>query len=129
MQGNPRHEQDQRALLFGARGGKGRQQRAYEDPNDSYNNQMEAERQNDDMIDDLEAKVGQLKQITHGIGGEIGASNGLIEQMSTQFDSAGSMLTGTVGKLNQMLKQKTGGHMWHMVLFIVFIFMLLWLVI
>lgn len=31
--------------------------------------------------------------------------------MSTQFDSAGSMLSGTVGKLNTMLKQNTGGYL------------------
>ena len=81
---NDRYGRDQRAALFGARGGN-RQQR-YEDPNATYNSQQEAETRNDEMIDDLEAKVGQLKSITHGIGAEVGQSSNLYACISA-FDS------------------------------------------
>merc|ERR1719191_2008275 len=121
-----RFEVDQRAALFGARGkaspanGKGNK--------DLYaaNSRAMMEQQNDQHIEDLEAKVSALKDITMGIGREVSDSNKLLDGMSLDFDKAGAMLKGTVQHLKVMMQNKSGKHMWYMALFVVLLFLFMW---
>jgi hypothetical protein len=47
--------------------------------------------------------------------------------MGEQFDTATKIVKGTVGKVSEMIERKTGHPMWHMILFVVAAFFLLWL--
>ncbi|CAE7556730.1 BET12 [Symbiodinium sp. CCMP2456] len=84
------------------------------------------ERQNDEAIEDLEAKVGQLKDITRNIGSSIKDSNSLLDQMGIDFDKAAGLLKGTLGNLKGMMANKSSKHMIYMVLFVVCLFLLMY---
>ena len=70
-----RFEVDQRQMRCGSRGGAGMRGGA-RGGQDQYSQQNAAmlEEQNNSHIDDLEAKVGTLRDITYGIQGEVGDS-------------------------------------------------------
>uniref|UniRef100_A0A0G4F6G4 t-SNARE coiled-coil homology domain-containing protein n=1 Tax=Chromera velia CCMP2878 TaxID=1169474 RepID=A0A0G4F6G4_9ALVE len=102
---------DQRAALFGnpnvGRGGQaggragssgGANGKAAKAAANSHA-MMEAE--NDQMIEDLEAKVQVLKEVGFGIKNEAADSNDILSNMG-------------------------GWHMWYMVAFVVFVFLLMW---
>merc|ERR1719160_2007276 len=120
-----RFEVDQRAALFGARGkapAKGKE--------DKYaaNSRAMMEQQNDQHIEDLEAKVSALKDITMGINREVNDSNRLLDGMSLDFDKAGALLKGTVQHLKVMMQNRSGKHMWYMAAFVVFLFICMWFI-
>ncbi|CAK8992539.1 Bet1-like SNARE 1-2 (AtBET12) (Bet1/Sft1-like SNARE 14b) (AtBS14b) [Durusdinium trenchii] len=120
-----RFEVDQRAALFGSRfPGKGAQ-KPKDDMYAATSREM-MERQNDAAIEDLEDKVGQLKDITRSIGSSIKDSNSLLDQMGIDFDKAASLLKGTLGHLKGMMANKSSKHMIYMVLFVLCLFMLMY---
>ena len=84
------------------------------------------ERQNDAAIEDLESKVGQLKEVTRSIGSSIKDSNSLLDQMGIDFDKAASLLKGTLGHLKGMMANKSSKHMIYMVIFVLVLFMLMY---
>jgi len=119
-----RFEVDQRAALFGSRfagkgGGRGRG--SHVDMHASMARE-EMEAQNNAQIEDLEAKVGQLKEITRNINREVTDSNSFLDGMSLDFDKAGLLLRDTLGNLKVMVKKGGGKHMCSMVVFVVFLF-------
>jgi len=124
-----RFEVDHRAALFGARfGGKDPARRAgnTDESNSAAASREVLERQNDAQIDDLEAKVAQMKEITRGIGTEVKASTSMLEGMGVNFDKAGSLMKSTVSNLSVMMKAKGGKNMCKMVAFMVAVFLLLY---
>mmetsp|Transcript_28085 Transcript_28085/g.71061 ORF Transcript_28085/g.71061 Transcript_28085/m.71061 type:complete len:159 (-) Transcript_28085:134-610(-) len=102
-----RYKTDQRAALFGGRGGKGVSAR---NTTSSVASEAQAreilEQQNDAALDDLEGKVSRLKEITNTIGKEVKDTNNMIDGMMSAFDLAGARLKGTVLHLQQMTQQK-----------------------
>ncbi|CAE6949899.1 BET12 [Symbiodinium sp. CCMP2592] len=121
-----RFEVDQRAALFGSRfQGKGGAQKPKDDTYAATSREM-MERQNDEAIEDLEAKVGQLKDVTRNIGSSIKDSNSLLDQMGIDFDKAAGLLKGTLGNLKGMMANKSSKHMIYMVLFVVCLFLLMY---
>mmetsp|Transcript_54277 Transcript_54277/g.66571 ORF Transcript_54277/g.66571 Transcript_54277/m.66571 type:complete len:162 (+) Transcript_54277:81-566(+) len=121
-----RFEVDQRAALFGSRfPGKGGASVKKDDMYAATSREM-MERQNDQAIEDLEAKVGQLKDVTRSIGSSIKDSNSLLDQMGIDFDKAASLLKGTLGHLKGMMANKSSKHMIYMVLFVLVLFMLMY---
>lgn len=119
-----RFEVDHRAALFGSRSGRPAQSKK----NDMYaaNSREMMERQNDAQIEDLEAKVDKLKDITYKIGGQIKESNSLLDNMSNSFDKAAGLMKNTLGHLNKMMDNKSSKHMIYMVVFIVVLFFLMY---
>ncbi|CAJ1361840.1 unnamed protein product [Effrenium voratum] len=121
-----RFEVDQRAALFGSRfPGKTAAGKPKDDMYAATSREM-MERQNDQTIEDLEGKVGQLKDITRSIGSSIKESNGLLDQMGIDFDKAAGLLKGTLGHLKGMMANKSSKHMIYMVLFVLCLFMLMY---
>ncbi|CAE8700826.1 unnamed protein product, partial [Polarella glacialis] len=119
-----RFEVDQRAALFGSRfqGGAGSKK---DDVYAAHSREV-MERQNDAQIEDLEGKVSQLKEITRGIGKEVGDSNSLLDTMGIDFEKAAGMLKGTLNQLKVMMNNKSGKHMFYMVGFVLVLFFLMY---
>eukprot|EP00386_Alphamonas_edax_P007663 GDKI01025489.1.p1 GENE.GDKI01025489.1~~GDKI01025489.1.p1 ORF type:complete len:167 (-),score=42.34 GDKI01025489.1:276-776(-) len=116
---------NQRDLLFGNAIGKKREDARKVDYAQHSQAMMEAD--NDKLVDDLEAKVGQLKEISLGIRKEAQVSNSILDDMSNQFSKVKDMLGGTMKRLGQIMDQKGGKHMWYMVLFVLFVFFLMYM--
>lgn len=114
---------DQREALFGKGGGA--RNRGGADDKAAASREM-IERQNDAYIEDLEGKVGQLKDLTTKIGGEISSSNSLLDAMGIDFDKAGSLLKGTMSQLKVMMNNKDSKHMCYMVIFVFALFFLMY---
>mmetsp|Transcript_83524 Transcript_83524/g.259454 ORF Transcript_83524/g.259454 Transcript_83524/m.259454 type:complete len:161 (+) Transcript_83524:94-576(+) len=121
-----RFEVDQRAALFGSRFKGSEAGRRGEDVHAATTREM-MERQNDAQIEDLEAKVSTLRDITKAIGKETKDSNTLLETMGIDFDKAGTLLKGTMGHLKTMMQQKSGKHMCYMVAFVLVLFFMMYL--
>mmetsp|Transcript_9299 Transcript_9299/g.18708 ORF Transcript_9299/g.18708 Transcript_9299/m.18708 type:complete len:160 (+) Transcript_9299:44-523(+) len=120
-----RFEVDQRAALFGSRFKSGESGKKNDDMYAAHSREM-MERQNDAQIEDLEAKVSTLKDITRAIGKETKDSNSLLDTMGIDFDKAGTLLKGTMGHLKTMMQQKGGKHMCYMVAFVLLLFFLMY---
>jgi hypothetical protein len=75
----------------------------------------------------LSAKVDTLKSISLSIQGAVRDSTTILSGMGEQFDTATRIVKGTVGKISDMIERKTGHPMWHMIVFVVVAFFLLWL--
>eukprot|EP00922_Rhytidocystis_sp_ex-Travisia-forbesii_P012880 GHVS01019347.1.p1 GENE.GHVS01019347.1~~GHVS01019347.1.p1 ORF type:complete len:192 (-),score=36.32 GHVS01019347.1:91-666(-) len=77
------------------------------------------ESENDRHMEDLEAKVQDLKSVSLALRGEVQESNSILSSMGEHFDSARGLLGGTLKKLQTMISSKSGRHLWYMVLFVV----------
>jgi hypothetical protein len=118
-----RFEVDQRAALFGSRysgGGAGRPDLAKATANQTL------EDQNDGLIDDLEANVHSLKEISLGIGREASESNAILNGLTNVFDKTGSLLKSTQKKLRVMMDKKEGRSMLYLVAFVVGLFFVMY---
>jgi len=115
---------DQKAALFGSRGGGGAQQR----PNAQNNDRNAAasremlEKQNDAMIADLEGKTSMLASLAGDMGKQIGSSNALLDKFGIDMDRAGGLLKGTMSKLKTMMNNGSGSHMCKMMIFVFVLF-------
>mmetsp|Transcript_73874 Transcript_73874/g.175845 ORF Transcript_73874/g.175845 Transcript_73874/m.175845 type:complete len:169 (+) Transcript_73874:89-595(+) len=119
-----RFEVDQRAALWGGRAGQtGRSREA--DRKAAMSREV-IEGQNDSMIEDLESKVGVLKDITLKLGKEAKESNSFLETFGLDFDKASALMKDTLGKLKVIVSKSGNSHMCYMMLFIVFIFFLMY---
>ncbi|EER15808.1 Protein transport protein bet1, putative, partial [Perkinsus marinus ATCC 50983] len=83
------------------------------------------EQQNDEYLDELDARVRAVKEVAHGIGREARESNNILNGMGGQFDKAGDMLKGTMAKLQNMMDSGSGRAMIYLALFVVGMFMLM----
>uniref|UniRef100_A0A7S2GR85 t-SNARE coiled-coil homology domain-containing protein n=1 Tax=Alexandrium andersonii TaxID=327968 RepID=A0A7S2GR85_9DINO len=120
-----RFEVDQRAALFGSRFKNNENGKKNDDKYAAHSREM-MERQNDTQIEDLEAKVSTLKDITRAIGKETKDSNTLLDTMGIDFDKAGTLLKGTMGHLKTMMQQKGGRPMCYMIAFVLVLFFLMY---
>eukprot|EP00922_Rhytidocystis_sp_ex-Travisia-forbesii_P011053 GHVS01016198.1.p1 GENE.GHVS01016198.1~~GHVS01016198.1.p1 ORF type:complete len:185 (+),score=40.69 GHVS01016198.1:118-672(+) len=77
------------------------------------------ETENDRHMEDLEAKVQDLKSVSLALRGEVQESNSILSSMGEHFDSARGLLGGTIKKLQTIISSKSGRHIWYMVLFVV----------
>eukprot|EP00929_Paragymnodinium_shiwhaense_P025689 TRINITY_DN15472_c0_g1_i1.p1 TRINITY_DN15472_c0_g1~~TRINITY_DN15472_c0_g1_i1.p1 ORF type:complete len:155 (-),score=40.22 TRINITY_DN15472_c0_g1_i1:139-603(-) len=113
-----RFDVDQRAQLFGS----ANRQRG--PPDTSYGAQTREmiEKQNDSQIEDLEAKVHTLRDITRAIGKETKDSNSMLGNMSLDFDKASNLMNSTFGHLKVMMKNKGEWNMCYLVIFVFVLF-------
>eukprot|EP00923_Selenidium_pygospionis_P009813 GHVN01016904.1.p1 GENE.GHVN01016904.1~~GHVN01016904.1.p1 ORF type:complete len:131 (+),score=16.86 GHVN01016904.1:308-700(+) len=110
------NEMDQRAALFGSsvygRSTQGTNKYA------AHSSAM-MEAANDEHIEDLEAKVQDLKEISIAMRDETQESNQMLGGMNVDFSRVGTMLGNTLRKLEAFSSSGSGRHIWIMMLFIV----------
>jgi len=121
-----RFEVDHRAALFGGRGKRPQDpSKKNDDAKAAYSREV-IEKQNNSMIEDLEAKTASLRDMSLGIGKAAKESNSFLDGMGADFDKAGAMLKSTLDNLSAMMKSSGGGHMCWMMVFIVFLLILMY---
>jgi len=99
-----RYEVDQRAALFGARS-SGIPIPPKRNEIHAAHSRQNMEDQNNAAIDDIAAKVAQLKDVSKGVHKEVKDSNSLLESMGVHFDNASTQLKGTLGTLSGMMQK------------------------
>jgi len=82
--------------------------------------------ENDAQIGMLLGKVSQLKEYTIQIGNQVRDDNKMLDGLDNDFDSAGSLLSGTMKRLGTMVNSKDSRHMLYLALFVVFVFMVMY---
>eukprot|EP00928_Gymnodinium_smaydae_P062681 TRINITY_DN46492_c0_g1_i1.p2 TRINITY_DN46492_c0_g1~~TRINITY_DN46492_c0_g1_i1.p2 ORF type:complete len:205 (+),score=57.91 TRINITY_DN46492_c0_g1_i1:90-704(+) len=103
---------DQRAKLFGSRYARnGAGGKSAEDFSAQQATRDAMERQNDKNLDELSAKISQLKDVTRSIDAEVKDSTSLLSVMSEGFDKASGLMKGTMNNLKVMMKHKTGSQL------------------
>ncbi|CEM03578.1 unnamed protein product [Vitrella brassicaformis CCMP3155] len=118
-----RFEVDQRAALFSNYS----KRRDQEQERYAHHSEAMMEQENDRYIEDLEGKVSTLKELGHAIKDQVRESNTILDGLSGSFDKVGAMMGTTMKKLGEMVKSKSGRHMWYMAGFVVFMFFLMWM--
>ena len=73
------------------------------------------EQQNDEQINLIAGKVGQLKELSIAIGSH-----------DNSFDSAGSLLSGTMKRLGSLADSGGNRHMLYLALFVIFVLLLVY---
>jgi|TARA_B100000524_G_C23581911_1_gene345700 blocked-early-in-transport protein 1 len=84
------------------------------------------ENENDAHIGLLAGKVSQLKQLSIDIGSHVRDDNRMLNDLDGNFDSASSLLNGTMKRLGSLVGSKDSRHMLILALFVVFVFLLMW---
>jgi len=122
-----RFEVDQKQALFGARFGKAPQTVGNSDAYRSNvaTDQMLAD--NDARLEHLEDQVGLLKDVTMGINAKVKEGNALLEKFGIDMTKASDMMSKTGKKLDRMINKSGGKHMWYMMIFVVFVFILMYI--
>ena len=122
MNAGSKHEVDQRAALFGSRyqGSRDREERR---PLGA----AAMEEQNDQHIEDLEAKVGTLREISLGISSAVRESNSLLGGMGEGMDKASRLVKGTLSQVVVMIERNGGVGMCKIILSILVVLIFIWL--
>ncbi|KAM7435858.1 protein transport protein bet1 [Porites harrisoni] len=87
------------------------------------------EEENDRIVDHLSSKVQALKSLTIDIGHEVKYQNKMLSEMDTDFDSGGSLLSATMGRLTALTKKGHHRVMLYLILFCLFVFFVAWYII
>ena len=119
-----KYDVDQRAALFGK---KYSQLSSRDDNKARVQGFSVLENQNDQHIEDLEAKVQSLREISLGIHGAVRESNGLLDGMGSSMESATRSLRGTWTKVQRIIDETGGRHCCTLILVFLGAFFLLWL--
>ena len=67
-----------------------------------------------------------LFQLTLDINQEVKSQNSLLDNMGNSFGSVSGLFNSTIGKLGQMMGASSSHHMYYLVFFIVFVFLVLY---
>jgi blocked-early-in-transport protein 1 len=84
------------------------------------------EQQNDEQINLIAGKVGQLKELSIAIGSHVKEDNRLLGDLDNSFDSAGSLLSGTMKRLGSLADSGGNRHMLYLALFVIFVLLLVY---
>eukprot|EP01055_Gregarina_sp_Pseudo9_P003744 Gregarina_sp_Pseudo_9__3743@NODE_388_length_2959_cov_23_497260_g366_i0_p3_GENE_NODE_388_length_2959_cov_23_497260_g366_i0NODE_388_length_2959_cov_23_497260_g366_i0_p3_ORF_typecomplete_len134_score13_87Use1/PF09753_9/0_00027Sec20/PF03908_13/0_00084Vip3A_N/PF12495_8/0_046Orf78/PF06024_12/0_22PRT_C/PF08372_10/4_2_NODE_388_length_2959_cov_23_497260_g366_i023672768 len=119
-------EYDQRNALFGNRNNR-------QTPNWEQRQRDAAvvevlESINDNKIHDLEARVGELKDVSLRLRDEVQESNTLLGGMTNQFDRVGGMVKMSLRRLNLLSSFKTSKHLWLLAIFIACVLAVLYVI-
>eukprot|EP00937_MAST-01D_sp_MAST-1D-sp2_P004919 g4919.t1 len=87
------------------------------------------EQENDAQISALHGQIGQLKELTLNINSEVNEQNKFLNNMGKEFDDTEGLLSGTMGKLKNMVAAGGSSHMCTLIAFVVFVFLALYFVI
>lgn len=78
------------------------------------------------QINSLANKVSALRDISKQIGNAVREDNALLGDLEGGFDSANSLLGGTMQRLSSLASSKDSRHMLYLACFVVFIFLLMY---
>ncbi|KAL1707670.1 hypothetical protein EV121DRAFT_277862 [Schizophyllum commune] len=86
------------------------------------------ERQNDEHLEGLSAKVQMLKNITVGIGKEVKESTIQLSEMNDAFAETSGILSGTFRRMNNMAERQGCRWLWYIVFLIIvfWFFIIVW---
>ena len=84
------------------------------------------EQQNDEQINLIAGKVGQLKELSIAIGSHVKEDNRLLGDLDNSFDSAGSLLSGTMKRLGSLADSGGNRPMLYLALFVIFVLLLVY---
>lgn len=84
------------------------------------------EEQNTAQESELRDKVGLLKSLTIQIGDEVKEHNKLLKDTDDTFDSVGSLLSNTIGKVKQLAKSGYKYYFLYLFLFVIFVVIVIW---
>lgn len=90
----------------------------------AYDQYMEGE--NDALVNSLASKVTQLKDLSNAIHIDMKDQNNMLNDINGGFDSAGSLLGGTMKRLTALTKGGGSCTMMYLAMFVFFVFLLLW---
>ncbi|CDJ49264.1 hypothetical protein, conserved [Eimeria brunetti] len=82
------------------------------------------ETENDSYIEDLEARVQGLKELSLAMRDEVKASNSLLDSMVVRLEGVGVSVRNSVRRMDQMFKAGGGWHLLHLAAFVLFIFLI-----
>lgn len=84
------------------------------------------ELENNSRWEELGSQVSLLKELSMDINNEVKSQNRLLDGMGSTFGSTSELFKNTIGKLGMMLNTGGSNHMFYLIGFIVFIFILLY---
>merc|ERR1712063_132263 len=84
------------------------------------------EEANDKLVEELQSKVSQLREVGHGVRQEVSASLNLLDTMNSNFSRAQNMMSDTNMSLQKMMSQPGAKQMSTTVIFTVLLFLALW---
>mmetsp|Transcript_22260 Transcript_22260/g.32379 ORF Transcript_22260/g.32379 Transcript_22260/m.32379 type:complete len:130 (-) Transcript_22260:43-432(-) len=84
------------------------------------------EQENDSRWLELGEQVSMLKSMTEDINQEVKSQINLLDSMGSNIMSASDMFSSTLGKLGAMMSSGGSGHMYLLIVFVVFIFVLIY---
>lgn len=84
------------------------------------------EQQNDEKMNALSGQIARLKELSIDINDEVADQNKMLDGMGGDMGSVSQLLNDTVGKLGMMLKSGGQKHMFYLIGFVVFSFILIY---
>ncbi|KAK3726973.1 hypothetical protein QZH41_014721, partial [Actinostola sp. cb2023] len=91
--------------------------------------QILEEDENERLQHNLSNKVHALKSLSIDIGHEVRTQNQLLNEMDNDFDSGGSLLSATMGRLQALTKKGHYKIMCYLMLFCLFVFFVAWFIV
>ena len=85
------------------------------------------EQQNDLRWMELGERVDLLKTLSQDINSEVKNQNSLLDTMGSSFTDVSSLFSSTIGKLGDMMGANSSHHMYYLIFFIVFVFLVLYM--
>ncbi|XP_047139941.1 BET1 homolog isoform X1 [Hydra vulgaris] len=87
------------------------------------------EEENNKILASLTSKVQELKSLSIDIGHEVKYQNKMLNEMNTDFDSLGSFLQGTMGRLASLTKKGHHKLLCYVLLFCFCVMLFAWFVV
>lgn len=82
--------------------------------------------ENDAKWAELGEQVSMLKSLTLDINNEVKSQNSMLDNMGSGFGRASEMFGKTISKLGDMITNPSSQHMYYLVGFVVFFFLVLY---
>lgn len=86
------------------------------------------EQENDRKWEELGAKVSMLKGLSTEIHREVEDQNRLLDNMGASFNSVTDLFATTIGKLGNMISSGNSNHMYYLIAFVVFVFLVIYFI-
>lgn len=84
------------------------------------------ELENNQRWAELGEQVSLLKELSMDINSEVKSQNKLLDGMGMSFNSTSELFRSTIGKLGVMLSNPGSNHMYYLIGFVVFVFIVLY---
>lgn len=84
------------------------------------------EQENELRMAELGEQVSLLRNMSQEINNEVKSQNSLLDGMGSTFGSANELFKGTIGKLGELISSGGSNHMYYLIGFVIFVFLLLY---